>query len=99
MPARRASLFAAFAGVAALVACAALTSSPAEAAASTEDAPILESSAAGESGSQIATCGSDKHRCGTGPAYVCCDPGDQCCRHKGGHLYCAKKKCSAHQPK
>ena len=101
MPARASFVasFFGFVGVAGVVACVMGTTSPAEASAPTEETLSLESSAAGESGSQIAVCGTDKHRCGTGAQFACCEPGDQCCRHKGGHVYCAKKKCSAHQPK
>jgi hypothetical protein len=45
-----------------------------------------------------AECSRETHRCGAGPNFVCCEPGNQCCRHKGGVLYCAKKKCGPHQP-
>ena len=98
MQARRASFVVAVVGI---IACVVGTSSPAQAtAALDEDGPVLESSAYGDGASQreAPVCQSDKHRCGAGPNFVCCEPGNLCCRHKGGILYCAKKKCSPHQP-
>jgi hypothetical protein len=91
--------------VSVLLACAAMSSSPAEASSTSasqvtsQDAPAtrapdndVESDGVSQTPQNTTKCGGVKHACGIKGVYVCCDGETECCKRKHGRTICEKKK-------